>query len=72
MAKVFKCRYKGLDCEFAAYGDTTEEIIRRTYDHARTAHHCEDTLEEFGDKIRDGIRVERQSWLPWARRESNA
>ncbi len=72
MAKVFKCRYKGQDCDFACYGDTDEEIIEQLYPHALAVHQCPFTLEELGDHIRDDIREERRSWLPWARREPNA
>jgi predicted small metal-binding protein len=72
MAKVFKCRYKGLDCDFAAHGNSDEEIIERTYDHARAVHDCLYSVEEFGDQIRDEIRIERRLRLPWTRGDASA
>jgi predicted small metal-binding protein len=72
MAKVFKCRYKGLDCDFAVRGNTDEEVIERTYPHAQTTHDCPYSLEEFSEHMKDDIREERPSWLPWARRETSA
>ena len=38
MAKTVSCRDVGMDCDFVAKGETTEDIMQQAAEHARTAH----------------------------------
>jgi predicted small metal-binding protein len=37
MAKTVSCRDVGMDCDFVAWGETTEDIMQQAAEHARTA-----------------------------------
>jgi predicted small metal-binding protein len=57
MAKILRCRDAGIDCDFVARGDTDQEVLERTAEHAKADHDVEDPKDylEFWKKI---IRTE--------------
>jgi predicted small metal-binding protein len=58
MAKTVSCRDVGMDCDFVAKGETTEDIMRQAAEHARTAHNMTEIPPEVADKVRGAIRDE--------------
>jgi len=56
MAKVVSCRDVGVDCDFVARGETEQDILRQTAEHARTAHNMTEIPAELAEKV-------RVSWL---------
>jgi len=58
MAKTISCRDVGMDCDFVAKGETTEDIMRQAAEHARTAHNMTEIPPEVADKVRAAIRDE--------------
>ena len=60
MAKIFKCRFVGQDCDFGVRAETTQAVIEDMYPHAVAAHHCVFTLQEFADRMQAEVRDEEQ------------
>lgn len=58
MAKVVSCRDVGVDCDFVARGETEQDILRQTAEHARTAHNITEIRAELAEKVRGAIRDE--------------
>ena len=58
MAKTVSCRDVGMDCDFVAKGETTEDIMRQAAEHARTAYNMIETPQEVAEKVRGAIRDE--------------
>lgn len=58
MAKVLYCRDLGMDCDFAARGETDEEILRKAQEHAGRVHGIDEVSPDMEDKILDNIREE--------------
>jgi predicted small metal-binding protein len=58
MAKVFKCRDVGVDCDWQARAESEEQIMAQTRQHAKTAHDMEQIPQEMEDKIRAAIKEE--------------
>jgi len=56
MAKTLSCRDVGVDCDFQASGETVEDILRQTREHAKTAHGIEEIPPELADKVQAAIR----------------
>ena len=52
MAKVLRCRHIGPDaeCQFAATGDTEEDILNQVAAHAKKHHHIDEVPQELIDK----------------------
>ena len=52
MAKVLRCRHIGPDanCEFAARGETEEEILQQVAAHAASDHGISEVPQELIDK----------------------
>jgi predicted small metal-binding protein len=58
MAKVFKCRDVGVACDFVARGQTEEEVMSKTAEHARTVHQMKEIPADLAQKIRAAIHDE--------------
>ncbi len=58
MAKTVSCRDVGMDCDFVARGETTEDILQQATEHARIAHKMTEIPPEVADKVRGAIRDE--------------
>jgi predicted small metal-binding protein len=56
--KVVNCRDVGVDCDFAARGETVDDVLRQCGEHARLAHGYEDIPPELVDKVKAAIREE--------------
>ena len=52
------CRDVGVDCDFVARGETEQDILRQTAEHARTAHNITEIRAELAEKVRGAIRDE--------------
>ena len=66
MAKIMKCRFVGVDCDFGVRAETTQAVIEDMYPHAVAVHQCAFTLQEFADRIRTEVRDEAQEGVPKA------
>jgi len=58
MAKVFRCRDVGMDCDFEARAETEEEILKKAAEHAKTVHNMKEIPKEVLAKVRAAIRNE--------------
>ncbi|MCL5744330.1 MAG: DUF1059 domain-containing protein [Acidobacteria bacterium] len=58
MSKVVKCRDVGVDCDFAARGETEQEVMQRCADHARKEHGMKEIPPELAQKVKSAIHEE--------------
>ena len=58
MAKVIRCRTVGVDCDFEARGESTEEVLRKCAEHARADHGMNEIPPELMAKVQAAIRDE--------------
>lgn len=58
MAKVIRCRDVGVDCDFEARGESTEEVMRKCAEHARTDHGMNEIPPELAAKVEAAMREE--------------
>ncbi len=56
MEKLLRCKDLGLDCEFEACGETSEEALRTAIDHARAVHGLKDISERDRLHARSAIQ----------------
>jgi predicted small metal-binding protein len=56
MEKLLQCRDLGLDCDFEACGETTEETLKTALDHARTMHDLKNISEKDLVRARQTIQ----------------
>ncbi len=56
MPKTLNCRDVGVDCDFQARGETREEVLRQTAEHARTAHGFDEIPPELAEKVNAAIK----------------
>jgi predicted small metal-binding protein len=56
MVKNFKCADVGLNCAFEATANTTEQLMPKIADHARTAHGMARIPEDVLGKIKAAIK----------------
>jgi predicted small metal-binding protein len=54
--KTLTCRDVGVDCDFVAQGETEQEVMEKTRQHARQDHGFEEIPPELEDKVRAAIR----------------
>jgi len=47
-----------MDCDYEARGETTDEVMRKLTEHARTAHNMKEITPELEARIRSNIRDE--------------
>jgi predicted small metal-binding protein len=56
MTKVLSCRDVGVDCDFEARGETEEEVMKKTAQHAKEAHGMTEIPQEIVEKCQKAIR----------------
>jgi predicted small metal-binding protein len=56
MTKILTCRDVGVECDFVAQGETVEEVLEKTREHARKDHGYADIPPELMDKVKASIR----------------
>ncbi|MDO8492278.1 MAG: DUF1059 domain-containing protein [bacterium] len=50
MTKIFKCKDAGIDCDQEFKGETNEEVMLKTKEHAALAHNVQTMSEEMESK----------------------
>ena len=58
MAKTMCCRDVGVDCDFKAKGESTEEILQKAAQHAKEAHGMDTIPPELAARVQAAIRDE--------------
>jgi len=58
MAKTISCRDVGVDCDFKASGESTEEVLQKCAQHAKDAHGMETIPPDLASKVQAAIRDE--------------
>jgi predicted small metal-binding protein len=58
MAKILKCSDLMPGCSFEARGDSEDEVLKATAEHAKTAHNLTEITPELQSKVRGAIRDE--------------
>ena len=58
MAKIVSCRDVGVDCDFVARGETEQDMLRQTAEHARTAYNMTEIPAVLAENVRGAIRDE--------------
>ena len=56
MAKVFRCRDVGFDCDYVVRADTEEDLLKQAAEHAKAVHNMKEISEEVVAKVRAAIR----------------
>jgi predicted small metal-binding protein len=56
--KSITCRDVGVDCDYAATGETVEEVLQKCGEHARSEHGMTEIPAELADKVKAAIRDE--------------
>jgi predicted small metal-binding protein len=58
MAKVIRCREVGVDCDFEARAESTEELMQMAAEHARNDHGMSEIPPELAAKVQSAIKDE--------------
>lgn len=58
MSKVLRCREVGVDCDFEARGETQQEVLAKTAEHAKKEHGFEQIPAELMAKVHSAIHDE--------------
>jgi predicted small metal-binding protein len=58
MTKVLRCRDVGLDCNFEARAETSEELLRKAADHGKAVHGIKEVTPELVAKMKQAVREE--------------
>jgi predicted small metal-binding protein len=53
--KALACRDVGVDCDFVAQGETEQEVMEKTRQHARQDHGFANIPPELEDKLKAAI-----------------
>ena len=61
MTKVLKCNDLNPGCTFEARGNTDEDVLKKTAEHAKTEHNMEEFPTDILDKARSAIRDEGEA-----------
>jgi predicted small metal-binding protein len=61
MATVLKCNDLNPGCSFEARGNTDEDVLKKTAEHAKTAHKMKEIPPAVLDKARSAIRDEAKA-----------
>ena len=56
MGKAIRCREVGVDCDFEARGETTEEVLQKCAEHARAEHGMTEIPPELAEKVQAAMR----------------
>jgi predicted small metal-binding protein len=54
--KAIKCRDVGVDCDYEARGNTTEEVMQKLSEHARSEHSMREISPDLQAKARKAMR----------------
>ena len=56
--KKLACRDVGIDCDFVAEGETTEEVLQKGMEHAKTSHNMTDAdmTPEMMEKVKAAVK----------------
>jgi predicted small metal-binding protein len=58
MTKVLRCREVGLDCDFEARAETSEELFRQAAEHGKAAHGIREVTPELVERMKKAVREE--------------
>jgi predicted small metal-binding protein len=58
VAKVINCSDLGSDCEFAARGETLEEVLAVGPEHAKEAHGISEITPKILERVKQALRDE--------------
>lgn len=58
MAKSIRCKDVGMDCDFVATADTTEELMQKAAQHAKQAHGLDSIPPDMMGVVQAAIRDE--------------
>ena len=68
MEKLLRYRDLGVNCDFEACGETTEEVLKTAVDHARAIHGLKDISEKdlmrAQESIQDSFCVPKGGYKP--------
>ena len=53
--KVLSCKDVGVNCDFEAHGKTTDEVLKKTAEHARKEHGIKRVTKDYLDSWRKKI-----------------
>ncbi len=53
-----KCREVGMDCDFEARGETQQEVLTKTAEHAKKDHGLEEISPELMAKVKAAVHDE--------------
>ncbi len=56
MAKEMRCADVGMDCDFVARAETTDELMEQVAAHAAEAHDIAEVSEELAAQVQSVIR----------------
>jgi len=56
MAKSISCRDVGMDCDFKAQAETTEELMQKCSEHAKSGHGIDKIPAELAEKVMAAVR----------------
>ncbi len=58
MSKVLRCKDVGVDCDFAARGNTVDEVLKKASEHAKKDHNIKKVTKDYLDSWRKLIKDE--------------
>lgn len=58
MSKVLKCRDVGVDCDFVARGESEQEVLKQTAEHAKQDHGMDGIPPELMAKVKAAVHDE--------------
>ncbi len=61
MAKVLKCSDVNPGCNFEIRGDSDQDVLRKTAEHAKTAHQMESIPPDVLSKVKSAIHDEGEA-----------
>ncbi len=56
MPKTLNCRDVGVDCDFQARGETTDDVLQQATEHAKAAHGFDSIPPELAEKVHAAIK----------------
>lgn len=59
MKAKFACKDAGFECAFVTEAATTEELMPKIVEHAKTAHNMETIPDDVKAKVAAGIKIEQ-------------
>ena len=56
MAKAISCRDVGVDCDFQAQAETTEDLLQKCAEHGKAAHGMNEIPADLATKVMAAVR----------------